>query len=189
MSRSLRERRRDQSPLSACLRGSGFPVPVEGSPRCISLSWRQRTRCKPESRWRRSSYCSQVSPSNTIERIQLLRGGPIPLSLPMSLQRPLDLLHERFVLEDVQRLLLPLPILGADDHEVLPTPTFDAQRNVILNHLFDCLPQVATEFMSRHLSHDAIVPESGTTGRAGPSAISWAALSSARPGSPPHESW
>src|SRR5436305_570272 len=148
MSRSLRERRRDQSPLSACLRGSGFPVPVAGSPRCISLSWRQRTRCKAESRWRRSSYCSQVSPSNTIERIQFLRGGPIPLSLPMSLQRPLDLLHERFALKDVQRLLLPLPILGTDDHEVLPTPAFDAQRDVILHHVLNRLPQVATELMS-----------------------------------------
>src|SRR3954447_3018250 len=154
MSRSLRESRRDQSPLRACLRGSGFPIPVEGSLRCISLRWRQRTRCKAESRWRRSSYCCQVSPSNTIERIQLFRGGPIPLSLLMSLQRPPDLLHERFVLKDVQRLLLPLPIFGADDHEVLPTPTLDAQGDVVLHHFLDRLPQVAAEFMSRHLSHD-----------------------------------
>src|SRR3954454_4642816 len=153
MSRSLRERRRDQSPLNACLRGSGFPVPVEGSPRCISLSWRQRTRCKPESRWRRSSYCSQVSPSNTIERIQLLRGGPIPLSLPMSLQRTLDLLHQRFVLEDVQRLLLPLPILGADDDEILASAALDPQRDVIFHHPFYSLTQVAAEFMSGYLSH------------------------------------
>ena len=66
----------------------------------------------------------------------------------MSLQRPLDLLHERFVLKDVQRLLLPLPILGADDHEVLPTSALDSQRDVILHHLFDRLPQMATELMS-----------------------------------------
>src|SRR5436309_7990007 len=148
MSRSLRDRRRDQCPLSACLSGSGFPVPVAGSPRCISLSWRQRTRCKAESRWRRSSYCSQVSPSNTIERIQLLRRGPIPLSLPMSLQRPLDLRHERLVLKDVQRLLLPLPILGTDDHEILPTSTLNAQRRVILHHFLNRLPQMAAELMS-----------------------------------------
>ena len=95
-----------------------------------------------------------MSPSNTIERIQLLRGGAIALAFPMSLQRALDLLHERLVLQDVQRLLLPLPVLGADDDEILTPAPLDAERHMIFDHLLDGFPQVAAEVMDGYFSHD-----------------------------------
>jgi hypothetical protein len=65
----------------------------------------------------------------------------------MSQERALDLLHERPVLKDVQRLLLPLPVLGADDHEILPPTPLDAQREMILDNFLDRLPQVAAELV------------------------------------------
>jgi hypothetical protein len=65
----------------------------------------------------------------------------------MGLERALDLLHERPVLQDVQRFLFPLPVLGADDHEILPSAPFHPQGNMILNDFFDGLPQVAAELM------------------------------------------
>ena len=37
------------------------------------------------------------------------------LACSVSLQRTLDLLHERLVLENIKRLLLPLPVLRTDD--------------------------------------------------------------------------
>src|SRR3954451_11700090 len=141
MRRSWSERRRGQSPLSWCLRGSGLPGPGAGASRCISLSWRQRTRCDAASRLRSSSYRSQVSPSNTIERIQLLRRGPIACSFSMGLERALDLLHERPVLKDVESLLLPLPIRSADDDEVLTSTPLHTERDMILRHLLDRVPQ------------------------------------------------
>ncbi len=65
----------------------------------------------------------------------------------MDFQRALDLLHERLVLKDVQRLLLPLPILSADNDEIPPRAPLDAERHMVLHHLFDRLPEVASEVM------------------------------------------
>jgi hypothetical protein len=71
----------------------------------------------------------------------------------MSLQRTLDLLHKRPILKDIERLPLPIPILGADDDEVLPASPFDAEGKMILDHLFDRVPEVASEVVDRHLFH------------------------------------
>jgi len=71
----------------------------------------------------------------------------------VSLQRTLDLLHERFVLENVQRLLLSLPVLGADHDEISAAPTSDPQGDMVLRHFLDRLPQMATELLNRYLSH------------------------------------
>jgi len=80
----------------------------------------------------------------------------------MGLQRALDLLHERLVLKDVKRLLLPFPILGADDDEVLsPTPP-DTERDMVLHHLLDRVSKVASEIVDGYLSHGGSVPETGT---------------------------
>src|SRR5881227_2353771 len=75
------------------------------------------------------------------------------VAFPMSLQRTLDLLHERSVLEDVHRLLLPLPILSADDDEVLASTPPDAQRNMVFHHSLHRLPQVTAELMNGYLFH------------------------------------
>src|SRR5262249_9203312 len=101
----------------------------------------------------------------TLERIQILRRGPVSRALPMGLQRALDLLHERSVLQHVQRFLLPLPVLGADDHEVLPPAPPDPQGDVIHHHLLDRFPQMAAELMNGDLSHGPKCTESGTTSR------------------------
>ncbi len=74
-------------------------------------------------------------------------------AFPVSLQRTLDLLHERLVLENVQSLLLPLPVLGAYHDEILPSTTPDAQRDMVFHNFHDLLPQVSAELVNRYLSH------------------------------------
>jgi hypothetical protein len=75
-------------------------------------------------------------------------------AFPVSLHRPLDLLHERLVLEYVQSLLLPLPVLGTDDDEIRPSTTLDAQRDVVVHHFLDLCPQASAELVNRYLSHE-----------------------------------
>jgi hypothetical protein len=42
---------------------------------------------------------------------------------------------------------------GADDDEILPSTTLDAQRDTVFHHFLDRLPQVAEELVNRYLSH------------------------------------
>ena len=39
------------------------------------------------------------------------------------------------------QILIPFPILGADDHEILPTAPPDTQGNMVFHHFLDRLPQ------------------------------------------------
>ena len=78
----------------------------------------------------------------------------MPRALALSLQGALDLLHEGPVLKDVEGLLLALPVLGADDNEVLSSAPPDPQRDMSLHHFLDRLPQVTAELVNRYLSHD-----------------------------------
>jgi hypothetical protein len=62
---------------------------------------------------------------------------------PMGLQRARDLLHERLVLKDVERLLFPFPILGADDDKILTSSLPYAKRDMVLRDLLDGVSEVS----------------------------------------------
>jgi hypothetical protein len=56
-------------------------------------------------------------------------------------------------LKDVQRLLLPFPVLGADHDEILPSAPLDTQRSMIFDDSLDRTSEMAPEIVHRHLSH------------------------------------
>jgi hypothetical protein len=58
-----------------------------------------------------------------------------------------DFLHQRSVLEDIECLLLTLPVLGTDDDEVRAVPARDLQGLVIRDDLVDMRAQVVAELV------------------------------------------
>lgn len=80
------------------------------------------------SRRRNSRKRSQVSPSNTIERIELVVFRRNSGAQAVGFEREPDLLHQRRVLEDVKGLLFAGPVVGSENYEVLSVAASYAVR-------------------------------------------------------------
>ncbi len=92
-----------------------------------------------------ASYASQLLSSNTGELIHLLLGRFVSAARFMRCGGVGDLLHQLAVLQDVKGFLFTLPVLGADDDEVLSGPPGDPERLVRAQALVDQSFQVVPE--------------------------------------------